>query len=216
MDLWKVSNPDKYYKVPILRGSTQSMMSTRALLDVVKYKLNRFTPENLKRDFTDMVEGIVDPNDKTRKEKSEDMWNMCNIFEVGDADNSNNRKELIKYYSGLDSMKAPDEVRIETGLKNLERNLETLVLKHTFAYSQSKHINNIMPNLKAIMAWLKMQEFVVNPSKGFVKDIEYLQDYIKNKVLGRSINPESYRTAEIAMNKAMGLASKMALAFNPV
>lgn len=216
MELWKTQYPDKYYKVPILRGSTQSMLSTRSLLDVIKYKLSRFTPENLKRDFVDLVEGIVDPNEQSRRQKSEDLWNMCNIFEISDSDNSTNRKELIKYYSGIDSKGASEEVRLKAGISNIERNLETLVFKHTFAYSQAKHINYIMPNLKAIMSWLKMSEVIVNTPKGFAKDIQYLQDYIKNKVLGRSLNPENYRVAEIAANKLMSVASKMALGFNPV
>ena len=92
---------------------------------------------------------------------------MFNIFEVGDGSNPTSRTNTIKYYSGLKQKDHSEEELTEAGLNNMERNIETLVLNHTFAYSQCKHINRIMPDLKAITTYIKMQEVVVNSPKGF-------------------------------------------------
>lgn len=216
MEAKKESSPYDYYKVPLMRGDMQSQLSTKGLLSTIKYRLSRLTFENIKNDYMDKVAKIVDPNEKAKEEKYNNMWQMFNIFEVGDGSNPTSRTNTIKYYSGLKQKDHSEEELTEAGLNNMERNIETLVLNHTFAYSQCKHINRIMPDLKAITTYIKMQEVVVNSPKGFKQDLGYLSDYIKNKVLHRSLIGENFRVAEIAGQKLMEISSKLALAFNPV
>jgi hypothetical protein len=59
-----------------------------------------------------------------------------------------------------------------------ERNLETLLLEHTFAYVAKKHLDDIFPMIRAAMVHLKvMGEDELN--RQFTPDLEYAEDYIK-------------------------------------
>jgi hypothetical protein len=58
------------------------------------------------------------------------------MFDGGE--NVTNRKELI----------------LEKGIDYFESNLETLLIKHLYAYSSKKHIDTIMPLAKASMIHL--------------------------------------------------------------
>jgi hypothetical protein len=48
------------------------------------------------------------------------------------------------------------------GLDFFERNLETLILKHKFAYSQQEHIDKVFPTIKAGMLHLATSGIILN------------------------------------------------------
>lgn len=91
---------------------------------------------------------------------------MSNMFDAGQG---TNRIEKIK----------------SEGIQNLEHNLETLLLKHMFAYSVQQNMDAVFPMIKAAMVHITSEGAMRN--KPFSDDIEYLEDYIKNKILNQSI-----------------------------
>jgi hypothetical protein len=64
------------------------------------------------------------------------VFEMNNMFDVGQ-----NTKERL------------DKIA-KKGYEYFEHNLETLLLKHTFAYSSERNINTVMPTAKAAMIHL--------------------------------------------------------------
>jgi hypothetical protein len=99
-----------------------------------------------------------------------------------------------------------------------ELNLETLLLKHQFAYIMKDRIDSVFPLIKASMIHLTTQAFINQNSEGkpFVNDLKYAEDYIKNKIRNESIIDEKFREANEAINKLKGLASTLVLGFSPV
>jgi hypothetical protein len=75
-------------------------------------------------------------------------------------------------------------------LDYFERNLETILLKHEFAYSQQEHIDKVFPTIKAGMLHLATQGITLNTQ--FTMDMEYLSDFIKNKIFNLSIQSEKW------------------------
>jgi hypothetical protein len=102
------------------------------------------------------------------------------MFERGEK-NVVERKELIQKH----------------GVDYFEHNLETLLLKHIFAYSSKKHIDMVMPMAKASMIHLITQGHLTN--KKYVNATNYVSDYIKNKIRNESLIPENMRNFDAIM-----------------
>lgn len=73
----------------------------------------------------------------------------------------------------------------EEGIQNFERNLETLLLKHMFAFSVKENVDSVFPMIKAAMVHITMEGAMRNTK--FSSDIQYLDEYIRNKILNQSI-----------------------------
>jgi hypothetical protein len=71
-----------------------------------------------------------------------------------------------------------------------ERNLETLILKHKFAYSQQEHIDKVFPTIKAGMLHLATSGIILNTQ--FAEDMDYLSNFIKNKIFNLSIQSDKW------------------------
>jgi hypothetical protein len=95
-----------------------------------------------------------------------------------------------------------------------ERNLETLLLKHIFAYSVKENVDAVFPMIKASMIHLTMEGAERN--KKFTSDIQYLDEYIRNKILNQSIIDPKRQEANKYLAALKSAASKFTLAFAPV
>lgn len=72
----------------------------------------------------------------------------------------------------------------------------------------------VFPMIKAAIVHITSEGAMRN--KPFSDDIEYLEDYIKNKILNQSIiDPKNQKWVNLA-NSVKAAASKMTLAFAPV
>ena len=60
---------------------------------------------------------------------------------------------MTNYFDGGETNDRIDKIR-SIGIENLEHNLETLLLKHEFAYSVKDNIDAIFPLIKASMMHL--------------------------------------------------------------
>lgn len=188
----------EYYRVPLARGSNDSLVSSRGLLQLFRDKLTSWTPKNLFKRSRERLEGVYESLNAPSKDSGELIYKMTNIFDAGN-ETDDIRKEAIAKIGGI---------------FNLERNMETLLLKHDFAYIQQRNMNNVFPLIKA--ATIHLAEQGANQNDTFKQDLKYVEEYIKNKVFNKSIvNPENQGAVNIA-NMVKRAASLFTLAFSPV
>ena len=198
LDRMRDTNAVEYYEVPLAIGGSDSVASTQGLLSMLRAKLSYLNPTTAFKRAQKKVQGVYEKlyeSDEDTETKSQLLYKMSNMFDAGQG---TNRIEKIK----------------QEGIQNLEHNLETLLLKHMFAYSVQQNMDAVFPMIKAAMVHITSEGAMRN--KPFSDDIEYLEDYIKNKILNQSIiDPKTQKWVNLA-NSVKSAASKMTLAFAPV
>lgn len=191
------NNDIEYYRVPLARGSEDSIASTSGLLATLRAKLNYLNPKKAFQVAREKIEGVFNAEDSIeQQQKSEILYKMTNMFDQGE-----------------DTSKRLDKIK-SIGKENLEQNLETLLYKHLFAYSVKNNMDGVFPMIKAAMIHISTQGAIQN--KSFNSDIHYLQNYIRNKIFNQSIiDPKLQKVAGYA-GLLKQAASKFTLAFSPV
>ena len=196
LDAMRDSGAIEYYQVPLAIGDLDSIASTNGMLSMFKAKLSYLLPSKAWKLARQKAEGIFNSEEDLDRQKSELMFSMTNMFDKGE--NPETRISKIK----------------ELGVEKLEKNLETLLLKHMFAYSVQQNMDEVFPLIKASMINLTIQGAMRN--KVYGNDISYMSDYIRNKVQNQQIvNEKSAKWLKTA-NKIKQAASTMTLAFSPV
>lgn len=183
----------KFFRLPLAKGDFQSQVSSMGLMSAVKKKLQTFNPKKALEEMREQLEGVWEPD----KEVSDSLFEMNNIFDSGE---SKDRADII----------------IKKGEKYFETNLETLLLKHEFAYTAKDKIDEIMPMIRAAMTYLAVTGSE-QQNRAFKEDLKYSEDYIKAIIKNQPIdkNLEESETRAF-VNKLKGAASFVALAFSPV
>lgn len=189
----------RYYRVPLAQGGLDSVSSSQGMLSALKAKLSYLAPKQAYMRAQRTVEGVFNAEDyddvKKRKSSSELIYQMTNYFDGGEGDYR------------LDKIK-------ELGVQNLEHNLETLVLKHIFAYSVKENMDAVFPTIKAAMVHLSIQG--ANRNTEYEGDRKYLEDYVKNKVLNKSLITPKYQGWANVLGQLRQAASTLTLAVAPV
>lgn len=192
------NNDVRYYEVPLALGSADSTVATQGLLSLLRAKLSYLNPKRAFERAQKKVRGLYDElyeSEETTETKSQLLYKMTNMFNYGQG--SNRLKKIQK-----------------EGIENLEHNLETLLLKYIFAYSVQQNMDSVFPLIRAAMVHLTTEGAIQN--KPFTGDIQYFEDYIKNKILNESIVDKRMQSWIHAANMLKTAASKMTLAFAPV
>lgn len=189
----------EYYRVPLTQGDNQTVASVDGLMGMLKNKLSSWSPKEVFARAQRKLEGM--PDEEIRSgEDSALVFAMANGFAKGEAD-TETRKGIINSYFG--------------GLNQIERNLESIILKQTFAYSTKKNLDEVFPLIKASMIHLTLQG--ASQNRVFKDDIQYINDYVKNKIQNQSlINDKNGKKVMGYINKVKQAASIMTLAFAPV
>ena len=190
-----------YYKVPLAVGGMESQVAQDGLLKSLKIKLKGLAPSRIMDDFSNKMKGVgyAEENDELTKANS-DLFNMNTTFDWGEAAD---RQDIINR-----------TIAKHGSIGYFEHNLETLTLKHYFAYSMKNNINKVFPIMKAAMSHIAYQGFIANHN--FQNDINYMQDYIRNKIKNESIIPKNVQLLSEYTNKIKTIASYSVLAFSPV
>lgn len=197
LDAMKNYGDSDYYRVPLCVGSSDSMISENGLMDMLASKLKYLVPKNAWELAKKKAEGIFDDKDNTTiNDDTEIMFKMTNMFDV----NSERRISTIKK---LDADRIP-----------LELNFETLLLKHMFAYSVQRNMDDVFPLIKSSIIHIQTQGAQQNTE--FDKDTQYFKDYVNNKIFNKSIvNKENEHWVRKA-NLVKQAASMFTLAMAPV
>ena len=199
LEQMKQSKDIFYYRVPLAIGDLQSRASVDGLLEAFKDRLRSFNPKVLLERSKDRLEGInrVEENteESRQKRRASELFQMGVIFDKGE------KSDRVDYIN-------------LKGVDYFEHNLENLVLKHIFQYSMKQNIDKIFPMMKAAAAHLSMQG--ANQNTTFDNDINYLKNYIVNKIKNESIVDAKYEYANELIGEIKQAASFMSLAFSPV
>lgn len=199
----KINNYDtEIYRVPLARGQADSEVSSKGLINTFKDRLKYlWNPKKAFQDARDRIEGVVNASesieDQRKRQATEGIFRMTNLFDEGE-ESVKNRLEAIK----------------RKGIHTFERNLELLLLKHDFAYIQQSNMDKVFPIIKAATIHLAQQGS--NQNTTFERDMDYMQDYIKNKILNESIINPDFKSAVQIANGVKRAASILTLAFSPV
>lgn len=200
IDSMQSKGSDQYLRVPLTKGTTASRISTEGLLETLKGKLTALLPANIKETIKENIDGFISSSEdaKYNAAKAGELWEMTNYFDSGE-----NEHVRLAWFSD------PSK-----GISFFEHNLETLVLKHAFAFSMKKNMDKVFPIIKAARVHLFMQGTIINDD--FEKDIKYLMDFIKAKIFNLSLaETETEKTIQYITGELMQITSKLALAFNP-
>lgn len=196
----KTSRDKKFFRLPLCKGTTASEVAyLGSMTKGLQAKLKRLNPKTWYAEMQQKIQGIFTDVNKTSDERN--LFEMINMFgnEGQDADI---RKELIAKLSK------------DKGMGYFETNLETILLKHTFAYSAQKHIDKVMPLAKAAKIHLAVQGQLTN--KQFTNSSNYISDYIKTKVKNEDITDPKIKKTAAVIGEIKSAASFLALGFSPV
>lgn len=182
---------DKFFRLPLLKGDIKSALALDGLGKALKNKLIQMSPKNIAQTQLDKLQGI---NNDARNDQ-DIIWEMTTQFDASETDDG---RALIL-------QKHP--------LNYFELNLETLLYKHMFAYTTKAYMDDVFADIKAIAFYIKGEQFTRNTK---FQDIEtYIEHFIKAKVQRQSIDPKRWDVPKAYTRELMGIASKVALAFNP-
>lgn len=194
----KESGNPEYYRVPLCVGSSDSTVSTRGLFSMLRAKLEYLLPSKAWDLAKKKMEGIFNSEDKDRQHKSELMYKMTNMFDIG-----NDPVKRIEKIAEMESKNIP-----------LELNMETLLLKHMFAYSVQRNMDEVFPLIKSAMIHIQTQGAQQNTI--FNHDTKYLKEYIENKIFNKSIVESENEGWVKKANMIKQAASMFTLAMAPV
>lgn len=211
LDKMEKENDVRYYRVPLAVASNQSAIITRnGLFSALKDYFKSWSPKEIVKRYKDKVVGLfTNASEYERENNVASLFELDNQFDIG----STNVQRRLENIASHRKVGKNGEI-IQDGTQYYENNLETLLLKHTFTYAKTRHLNTVMPTIKAILAHLTIQG--TNQNTKFSDDIEYLENYVKNKIKSEPILPKKYEKIGLYANKVKSAASFMALAFNPV
>ena len=124
-------------------------------------------------------------------------WEMANTFDAGE--DAYTREQMLNG---------------EGGVSKFERNVETILLSHFYAATLKNNMDKMFPTMKAAMMHLLTSRLNRNDANSKIEsDIKYMEEYITPKIFNESIT--EYKDIEKINKKIMGVASKLALGFNP-
>ena len=148
-----------YYRVPLSLGGNDSKRLTTSWMQEIKEKFRSLNPKIALKKAKEKYEGLLDEDTKDSIRRNE-IWEYQVRFDAGEDPYT--REQIIN-----------DESK--GGVGRFERNLETLVLEHVFAYSMKTHMDEIFPTLKAAMMHLVSSNLARNEeSANFDTDIKYM------------------------------------------
>ena len=188
-----------YYKVPLLIGDRQSRASLEGMWGGFKDMLSLLNPKEAYKRGRQRLEGLNEDFDNAERQatkRQELIFKMTNMFDEGED------------YDRLAAIARAG------GVNNIERNLETILFKHQFAYAVQKNIDQVFPIIKAATISLSLEGATQN--KVFDETLNYVENFIKNKIQNKSIVNPKYRIADQVVRSLKGFASKMTLALAPV
>ena len=195
----RMQGSEEYYQVPLCVGSAESQASVGGMLNMLKSRLTLLNPKKAIKKAQDKIEGINRAEETSENER--DLRRSAELFEMGVGFNRGEGSDRLDYIKSK-------------GEDYFEHNLEVLCLRHIFAYSVKYNMDKVFPMMKAAMAHIANQGSMQNIE--FKNDIQYLKDYIINKIKGESIIPLKYEVANEIIGQVKQAASFMILALSPV
>lgn len=180
---------DRYFEVPLLRGTDLARMKSTTLSNVlqgIKDKVNEV------RDF-------VDPRDLTEEQRIDivkqknNYQNMYNQFRMSESSRS---KMISKHGVGF-----------------FETNLDRLTLEFTYADIKESIMNNVLTKMNSAIYLLKF--YAKQSGDDISSTLQYFQDYIQSNIYNEPIISAELTDAVKWVEAAKGFTSKLLMPFRP-
>lgn len=204
-----------YFRLPLTPGKMNSTVSVEGLMGALRSRLKFLLPNIAKQDAINREAGFEIESDKEQQELNNmleenlnktvdipnhtihraNIWKMTTMFDAGETETG--RERLLTLY---------DE-------GYFEHDLETLILKHEFAYRQKDIMDRVLPLIKAGALNIQYQQLM--QGHDYTEDIQYIKDYVKNKIFNKSLVEDKYKAITAYKSGVMRGASALALGFNP-
>lgn len=191
IDKMILDDSDEYFRIPLSRASSASVTSQKGLMKGFADKLKGYYPPEIYKRFKEEAIGLFD--DSTKSQTKTELFEMSNRFNKGE---SSERADYIEALGGTDF---------------IDVDLETLLLKHTYAYKQKQIIDEIFPYIKAITIGINNQS--LDQDQEFTNSLQYIKDYIQAVIKNESIT--DHKKAEAYLSKTRSTVSTLVLGFNP-
>jgi hypothetical protein len=120
LEYWRDSHDLRYYRVPLVIGSSESQDSIEGFKKGFTERLKRFNPKNALEELRAATEGIF-VEDAPSQDRAEYLFDIANRFDRTENSPKERRDALTKMGEGF-----------------FEHNLEMLCFKHTYAYESAK------------------------------------------------------------------------------
>lgn len=208
----------EYYRVPLCRSNFWSEKGaiintdaegndvTKSMFQALRDEMKKLNPRTALNNLRAKSEGMFKDDDNSY-ERPQELFKLRTMFDQGEPANGNEQTRL--------------DLIAKHGTAYFEQNLETLFLRHTFAYTSKKNVDKVMPIIKSSIAYLVNLGHTQNYN--FSNDVKYLEDYITNKIKNQQIaddpvvgNSESGKKVRAVAGNVRSIASFIALSFSPV
>lgn len=201
--VWSYENDEKFYWAPVVKR--QGLINTD--VDQPPAAKNVSMLGSLKRGirsmmqltgFKDKVEDILLYEENEEK----DRRNTNAIFELHNVSrHEGSSANRLRYIDSL-------------GPQNVTLNMADAVLQYIFNDQMSEHLDKAIVVAKCATAHLMAEGKLMG--KDFESDIQYLVDYVRNKINKQDINDKSLKWIGEIMDKISNIAVKATLGFSPV
>ena len=192
---YEIDDP-RYYDVPLMLGGMDSKTIDKTFIEVIKDKFRVLNPKYILNKLKQLKDKAFNYTPEKSQQKGI-TWEMANTFDAGE--DAYTREQMLNG---------------EGGVSKFERNVETILLSHFYAATLKNNMDKMFPTMKAAMMHLLTSRLNRNDANSKIEsDIKYMEEYITAKIFNESIT--EYKDIEKINKKIMGVASKLALGFNP-
>lgn len=201
--VWAYENDEKFYWAPVVKR--QGLINND--VDQPPAAKNVSMLGSLKRGLSSIIQINSIKNYLTdtvlyEESESKDKKNTNAIFELHNVSrHEGNSANRLRYIDSL-------------GAQNVNLNMADAVLQYIFNDQMSEHLDKAIIVAKCATAHLMAEGKLM--SKSFESDIQYLVDYVRNKINKQDINDESLKWISNIMDKVSNIAVKATLGFSPV
>lgn len=202
LEKWKKNGDVRYYRVPLLAGG--NVLQTSGMWAAFKDKLKALRPKVLLERVKEKINNSMDEDSPVEQRiRDNAMWEMTTRFDGGEDDKT--RMRLLNELNADGTLKRPRGY--------YQNNLSELLIAHTFAYIQKEEIDRILPVYKAGQMFQVLSGLSQN--KRYINSLKYLQDYVKVAIFNKPLISDKDLLIREYANKAMSVASTLALGFAP-
>lgn len=202
LEKWKQNGDVKYYRVPLLAGG--KVLQVSDMWTTLKDKLRNLRPKAvLERAKEKIQNSLNEDSDAERNIRNNAMWEMTTRFDGGEDPDT--RMRLLNELNSDGTLKRPRGY--------YENNLAKLLMAHAFGYIQKEEIDKVLPVYKAGQIFQVLSQLSQN--KEYIRSLKYLQDYVKVAMFNKPLISDKDLLIREYANKAMSVASTLALGFAP-
>ena len=192
------THSDRYFLVPLEKASESTKWSNpKQYFSDLKRRVNQYA-KNPMMFFKETYENILTEEEETKLQQDIQDLQAYNPFTASDKQ-GNARTSLLRKF----------------GKKHFETNVQNLVIDYIYRNIQEEQMNKMLLRTRGIQLYLKLSGEESSNSEKTVEQIQYIDDYLKYAVFGRSIMNEDTKKWVARFKPFRKMLTKAYIALNP-